>query len=324
MGRDLPRSAGGFLSYFVRHKTLANLLLVVMLAAGIVAMPNMRAQFFPDVVVDTVSVTVPWEGAGAEDVDAAIVQVMEPALLSVEGVASSSSSSREGRASIQLEFDPGWDMSRAADDVQAAVDQVTGLPEEAEDPSVRRGQWRDRVTDVVLTGPVGVEQLALFADEFVVRLFSAGVTRTTIQGVAAAQILIEVPSANLISNDVSMAEIAAAIAAEVDADPAGDVSGGSARVRTGIEKRSAEQIADIVLRSTGDGSKLTVGNIATLSTTGVDRNRDIDPRGQVRCGGCDWYSSAGRAGCGRVAGNASAGGDVGVDPHAVRSDQRAS
>jgi multidrug efflux pump subunit AcrB len=157
--------------------------------------------------------------------------------------------------------------------VQAAVDQVTGLPEEAEDPSVRRGQWRDRVTDVVLTGPVGVEQLALFADEFVVRLFSAGVTRTTIQGVAAAQILIEVPSANLISNDVSMAEIAAAIAAEVDADPAGDVSGGSARVRTGIEKRSAEQIADIVLRSTGDGSKLTVGNIATLSTTGVDRNR---------------------------------------------------
>jgi len=86
MARDLPKGAGGVLSYFVRHKTLANLLLVIMLVAGLVAMPKMRAQFFPDVVLDTVSVSVAWDGAGAEDVDAAIVQVMEPALLSVEGV----------------------------------------------------------------------------------------------------------------------------------------------------------------------------------------------------------------------------------------------
>ena len=127
MVRPLSSGAGGVLSYFVRHKTLANLLLVVMLVAGLVAMPKMRAQFFPDVVVDTVSVSVAWDGAGAEDADAAIVQVMEPALLSVEGVESSSASSREGGASISLEFEPNWDMARAADDVQSAVDQVTGL-----------------------------------------------------------------------------------------------------------------------------------------------------------------------------------------------------
>ena len=50
MVRDLPNSAGGILSYFTRHKTLANLLLVVLLMAGAVALPKMRAQFFPDVV----------------------------------------------------------------------------------------------------------------------------------------------------------------------------------------------------------------------------------------------------------------------------------
>ena len=256
MARDLPKGAGGVLSYFVRHKTLANLLLVIMLVAGLVAMPKMRAQFFPDVVLDTVSVSVAWDGAGAEDVDAAIVQVMEPALLSVEGVDSSSASSSEGRATISLEFEPNWDMARAADDVQSAVDQVTGLPDEAEGPVVRRGQWRDRVTDVVITGPVGIEQLALFADELSIRLFGVGVTRTTIRGVAAGQTIVEVPSASLIANDIAMADIAAAIASEVDADPAGDVSGGTARVRTGVEKRTPEQIAQIVLRSNDDGSKL--------------------------------------------------------------------
>jgi hypothetical protein len=176
MARALPQGAGGVLSYFVRHKTLANLLLVIMLVAGLVAMPKMRAQFFPDVILDTVSVSVAWDGAGAEDVDAAIVQVLEPALLSVEGVDSSSASSSEGRAIISLEFEPNWDMARAADDVQAAVDQVSGLPDEAEDPVVRRGQWRDRVTDIVITGPVGVAQLALFADELTTRLFAEGLT----------------------------------------------------------------------------------------------------------------------------------------------------
>jgi hypothetical protein len=71
-------------------------------------------------------------------------------------------------------------------------------PLSADDPQVRRGGWRDRVTDVVITGPVDVGQLARFADEFVVRLFAEGVTRTTIQGIAAPETVIEVPSFQLI------------------------------------------------------------------------------------------------------------------------------
>ncbi|WP_407494681.1 efflux RND transporter permease subunit [Pseudooceanicola sp. MF1-13] len=268
-----PERAQGILSYFTRHRTAANLLLVVLLTLGIAAVPQMRAQFFPDTIIDDINVSVTWDGAGAEDIDSAIVQIMEPTLLAVEGVESSSSTSTEGRASINLEFEPGWDMSRAGDDVQAAVDAITNLPEEAEDPNIRRGGWRDRVTDVVITGPVAVDQLGRFADEFVTRLFAEGVTRTTIRGVAAPQTLIEVPSVNLIAYDVTMAEIASAIAAEVDASPAGDVTGANARVRTGVEKRSADQIAGIVLRSNTDGSNLIVGDVATITVEGAARLR---------------------------------------------------
>ena len=116
--RRLPDKAGGVLSYFTRHATAANLLLVVLIVAGLATFPRMRAQFFPDVVVDSIRVNVAWDGAGAEDVDAAIVAVLEPALLSVEGVTESSATSREGSASIRLEFEPGWDMGRATDDIQ--------------------------------------------------------------------------------------------------------------------------------------------------------------------------------------------------------------
>jgi multidrug efflux pump subunit AcrB len=273
MVRDLPGAAGGILSYFTRHRTAANLLLVVLVVLGLAAIPNMRAQFFPDVIVESVSVSVTWEGAGPEDVDSAIVQLLEPALLAVDGVEASNATSREGRASISLDFEPGSDMARATDDVQSAVDSVTSLPEDAEDPEVRRGAWRDRVTDVVIAGPVDAAQLGLFADELVVRLFEAGVTRTTIRGVAAPETVVEVATASLIAHDVTMAEIAAVIAAEADASPAGDVTGANARVRTGREKRAPEDLERLVLRSNPDGSSLVIGDVADIRVEGVDRAR---------------------------------------------------
>jgi len=286
MARTLPEPAGGLISYFTRHKTAANLLLLVLIILGLAAMPRMRAQFFPDVIVDNVTVSVVWTGASAEDVDSAIVQVLEPALLSVDGVATTAATSREERASILMEFEPGWEMARAADDVQAAVDAVTDLPEDAEEPEVTRGAWRDRVTDLVITGPVATRQLGQFTDELVTRLYNAGVTRTTVRGVAAPQTVIEVPSTNLIAHDITMARIAEAIAEEAEADPAGDLSGISTRIRIGVEKRAADQIADITLRSNPDGSKLTIGDVATVRVEGITRERSYfvgdDPAMSVR------------------------------------------
>ena len=223
--RQLPKSAGGFLSYFTRHGTAANLLLVVMLVLGFAASTQIRSQFFPDVIIDNVNVSVDWEGAGPEEIDNGIVALLEPVLLSVEGVKSSYSTASQGATNITLDFEPNWDMARAADDVKVAVDSVTDLPEGIEEPVVRRGIWRDRVTDVVITGPVSAEQLGRFADEFTARLFRAGVTRTTIRGVAAPEIVVSAPELSLIQHDVTLTEIADVIAQEANTDPAGDVAG---------------------------------------------------------------------------------------------------
>ena len=265
--------ARGILGYFVRHRTAANLLLVLLMVSGLMAMPNMRAQFLPDVVVNTVSVSVAWDGAGPSDVDSGIVQLLEPALQAVEGVSESSARSTEGRASLTLEFEPGWNMARATDDVQAAVDAVTTLPEGADDANIRQNTWRDRVTDVVITGPIGVDQLARLADEFVARLYAAGITRTTIRGLTAPTTTVEVPGAKLLEHDLTLAEIATAIRGEADVSPAGDVSGANARVRTGTEKRAADQIAGIALRSDDGGGKLLIGDIARIRVEGAASQR---------------------------------------------------
>ncbi|MDO8882289.1 MAG: efflux RND transporter permease subunit [Pseudotabrizicola sp.] len=271
--QSTPGRAGGLISYFTRHRTLANLLFVLLIVAGLVASTRIRAQYFPDVIVAEVQVSVAWSGAGAEDVDRAIVQVLEPALLAVDGVTNAVSRAGEGSGRIVLEFEPGTDLTQAAEDVQTAVNSVNNLPSEAEEPRITRSQWRDQVTDVVITGPVGVDQLARFADEFVGRLFQIGVTRTTIRGMANPQTVVEVPSVALIQHDITMREIATAIGAAVQTNPAGNVGDGSARVRTGTERRSASEIAGVVLRSLPDGTKLTVGDIATISAVGADSGR---------------------------------------------------
>ncbi|PWR01728.1 acriflavine resistance protein B [Meridianimarinicoccus roseus] len=261
----------GLIGYFARHRTAANLLLAVMVVLGLASAAQMRAQFFPDIVLDDVSVQVAWEGAGPEDVDRAIVAPLLPVLQAVDGVAETDAVSREGSARIALEFEPGWDMGRALDSVQAAVDGVSDLPDDAERPEVTRREWRDRVTDVVLTGPVGVDQLARFADDLVLRLFEAGVTRTTLSGIAAPEILLTVRSAALIRHDLSLAEIAQAVAAQADTAPAGSVEAAGARLRSGAERRGAAEIEAIVLRSDADGATLRVGDVAAVQVGGVDR-----------------------------------------------------
>ncbi|MBA3910026.1 MAG: acriflavine resistance protein B [Rhodobacter sp.] len=262
----------GLIRYFARHRTVANLLMVIMVVAGLLAATRMRAQYFPDVVLNEVSVTVTWDGAGAEDVDRAIVQVLEPAFLTIEGVAAVRSRASEGRASIDLEFEPNLDLATAEEEVQATVDAINTLPGGIEDPVVTSAAWRDRVTDVLISGPVGVDQLARFADEFTGRLFAAGITRATISGLAASETVVEVPSTALMQHDITMAEVAEAIGAAVADAPAGELGDG-ARLRTGTEKRSVAEISSIILRSLPDGSTLTVGDIATIRANSVNSIR---------------------------------------------------
>lgn len=268
-----PPGPGGLISYFARHRTLANLVMVLMLAAGLAAATQMRAQYFPDVVISEVDVDVRWDGAGAEDVDRAIVAVLEPVVLAVDGVTNVSSRATEGRASIEVEFEPGQDLDRAVDDIQQALDLIDTLPADADPPQVSRGAWRDQVTDVVITGPVGFDQLGRFADELVLRLFAEGVTRTSIRGIADPQIVIEVQPVSLMRHDVTLQDIAAAVRAATDSAPAGEVSSGATRVRTGAEARSAEAIAAIPLRAAQDGTSLRVGDVAAVRAEPPDRGR---------------------------------------------------
>ncbi|WP_298985419.1 efflux RND transporter permease subunit [uncultured Roseibium sp.] len=273
------RSPGGprfasFLDYMVRHRTAANLLLLLMLLAGIAASTQIRTQFFPDFVREEVDVEINWPGAGPEDLDQSVVEILGPQLLAINGVDEATSVAREGTVSIELEFEDDWNMGQATDDVKAAVDQArSSLPEGIEEPVVTRGVYRDRVTDVVIFGPVDIDQLARFAEDLQTTLFRQGVTRVSIQGLANPIIRVNVGEDMLVRHDMTLREIADVVEAEMETTPAGDVSGGGARLRTGQTRRSEQDLGEIVLKAPSQGEKLQLRSVAEIVTEGVESGR---------------------------------------------------
>jgi len=270
---DHPPSGGGALAYFTRHPTAATFIMAVMLVLGLVASTQIRSQFFPDVVIDTVTVSVDWDGAGPEELDSSVVALLEPALQTIEGVFSTTSVSREGSATVTLALEPGWDMSRATDDVATAVEGVRSLPDGADEPVIQRGVWRDKVTEIVIYGTVAPEQLGQIADEVVAQLYREGISRSVLTGVAAPQIDVDVPEVARVRHDLSLRDIADAIARQTSSRPAGDLASGAARVRTGDEQRTAEEIRDMVIGTDPDGAQIAVRSVARVTVTAVDVGR---------------------------------------------------
>ena len=113
-----------FLEFFIKHRTAANLLMLLMIAIGMMSLSNLNRQFFPNFSIEIVGVSVQWTGATAEDVDANIVQLLESELRSISNVKKVLSTSYEGLAAIQVEFEFGTDMQQALADVETAVGQV--------------------------------------------------------------------------------------------------------------------------------------------------------------------------------------------------------
>ena len=267
-----------YISYFARHNTAANLIFVLMIVFGLFAINNIRSQFFPDVAIEKINIGVKWAGAGPEEIDDGVVSLLEAPLLGIDSVEQIISSSTEGNARIYLDFKPGTDMSKAKEEVQTALDSVQNLPESSEIPTMKKISWSDRVSDVVISGPLELEQLAILADEYVSKLYREGISNTQIMGVSAPIIKVSVPSINLVQYKLPLNHLAKVIASEVDIDPTGEV-GNSNRVRSGFSKRSIEDIGNIVIRLPNSQKEVFLRDISDIYFDNISQNREYFSNG---------------------------------------------
>ncbi|MCA8927406.1 MAG: efflux RND transporter permease subunit [Alphaproteobacteria bacterium] len=266
MAEPTPAGSGGILSFFARHRTAANLVMIIMLLAGGIGLARMNTQFFPNFGIDMVVTTVQWPGASAADVDANIVQPIDREVRFLDSVKRVVSTSREGSASVLVEFVPGTDMQSALANVETAVAQVTTLPEDSETPEIRRIVRYDTIARLLLSGPVGEAELKRIAKRIRDRLIQRGIDKVDLFGARDEEILVAVDPESLRALDLTAGDVAARIGAASQDLPSGDTGGTvEKQIRSIGLKETAEGVAGIEVVSRASGDKVAVGDIARVS-----------------------------------------------------------
>jgi multidrug efflux pump subunit AcrB len=271
-------SGGGLIGLFARHPTAGNLLMLLMILLGLVALAGLNRQFFPDFGLDWIRVRIEWPGASAEDVESSIIAALEPELRFLDGVKRVRGSASEGVGSIAIEFLPGTDMQRALSDVESAVSQVTTLPEDSERPDIAQIIRYDTVTRIMLSGPYSEGALKQFAKQIREDLLDRGVDRVTFFGLRDEEIRVELEPETLRRLDLTLDDVAVAIAQSSRDLPAGALGGAFERQPRALGlARSGEEIAAIEVRATPSGQKLSVADVAQVSD-GFDRDQAVARR----------------------------------------------
>ena len=279
---DLTGVSGtkGLFAVFAKHGTAANILMMLMIAAGIYAFFNLRTQFFPDFVQDRITVRVNWTDAPAGSVDEGIVQLLEPELRFLDDVESVFASASDGGATISLLFNVGTNMERAKADVESAIDAVeSSLPEDAGDASVRVSAFRDPVSSILIAGPLDENGLKAIAERMRDDLLGLGLLEVNVQGARDPQIEVEVDEVALRRLGLTPADVSSAIARRAQDLPAGTL-GGEQAVRTLGTEATADSVASAQIRAQADGTIIRVSDVAKVSEIVPNSGQTIYYKGQ--------------------------------------------
>ncbi len=249
---------------FAQHRVAANLLMVMMLLAGVFALTQLNTQFFPTFELDFVNVRVVWSGASAEDVEDAITNPLERELRHANDLRRMTSTSGQGIASITLEFDEGTDMGQAMDEVKEKVAVVRNLPGEAEEPEVTRIIRYDNIARVVIAGDLDRRELRTLAREAESELLSRGVNKIEFTGMPEEEVAIQVPSNIAQELGMSLTDIANRIRSQSQDLPAGSVGrqDTARQLRSLEQRRSVSGFDELSLKVDPAGRRVAVGDVA--------------------------------------------------------------
>ena len=71
----------GFLGWFVHNRVATNLLMWTLIFGGLIALPQLPREEFPNIDADAISVTIPYPGASPEEVEATVCSRAEEAVM---------------------------------------------------------------------------------------------------------------------------------------------------------------------------------------------------------------------------------------------------
>ncbi|PRY73093.1 efflux RND transporter permease subunit [Halomonas ventosae] len=269
--------------WFAAHPTAANLLLVLLLAAGLFTAPSLKRETFPDYRPVEVSIEVVYRGASAADVEDAVCRRLHEAVKGVEFLDEFICVAQDNLASAIATMQAGGDPLRFLGEIDTEVGAISELPARAEAPVVRELHRSDLVAAVAVSSDMLASQLEEYALRLEERIMALpGVVDVAIHGRSQRQWQVEVPGEVLGQHGLSARELARRISAQSLDLPLGTLETPERELllRFTDQRRSLAELSRLVVMSDPAGGELTLGDTATLTETGEREEEKIRFNGE--------------------------------------------
>ena len=257
----------GVVEWFTRNPVAANLVMIVIVVGGLLTWPQLRMELFPEFALDRISVAVPYPGAAPEEVEEAICTRIEEEVHAIDGVKRVTSIAAESLGTVLVELERDATASRVLDDVTTRVNAISTFPELAEKPIIEELTMRAQVINLAVHGPVGERALRLVGERVRDDLSETdGISLTRLASARPFEVSIEVSEEALQRHGLTFDDLAGAVRLG-----SLDLSGGTLRtpggevlLRTKAQAYDGRDFADLTLLSHPDGSRITLGDVATV------------------------------------------------------------
>ena len=257
----------GIIAWFAANPVAANLLMMIIIVAGIISAFTIKKAIMPQFETNMIQIRVPYLGATPEEVEEAVVLRIEEAVQDLNGIKHINSTAREGFAQVNLEVEQGVDLNEVLEQVKGRVDGISTFPEQTERPIVEKLEFQVEVTWISLYGDMELQVLKEISHQVRDELMALpAVSRIDIVGDREYEIAIEVSENTLRKYGLTMAEVATAVRLASLDMPGGSIKTdmGDILLRTKGQVYTGREFADIALRSYPDGTRLLLGDIATI------------------------------------------------------------
>ena len=256
----------GIIGLFARHKVAPNLLMIIMILAGIVALMKLNVQFFPNFSLDYASVRIIWPGANAQDVERSITDPVERVLRNIDNLDEMTSTSSLGVASISLKFKEGTDMIEALDQINQRVGELRNLPQDSQKPIIERIVRYESIARVLVRTDNGsLQELRPLVRGFERDLLNRGIDKVNFKGLPTDQMAIEVSQDTLDQYNLTLESIGDRVAGMSRDYPAGSVGDDdSVRDLRALQQKRTDIAYSQMPLVVSDSQNLSLGDVAKV------------------------------------------------------------
>ncbi len=245
----------GLIKFAIENPVKVTVAVILVVVFGLLAVSEIPKQLTPDVDRPFVSVETFWSGASPQEIESEIIDRQEEKLKSVSNLRKMTSQAVEGRASVTLEFDVGVSKDIALRDTSEKLRQVSGYPEEVDEPTITASDddMSRTIAWLMLRGTdeINVTHLKTFVEEKVQPVLerAEGIASVAVYGGRDREMQIIVDPLKLAARRITFADLERALRGQNVNISGGTIIQGKRdyTYRTLGEFRSTQEIEDTVV-----------------------------------------------------------------------------